>query len=282
MDTCALDEAVSRALAALERRKLPAPAALYSLGTGAEVLASRLERAARVPFSKLDGAPPAWAETLLHHGSLAGLPVWLLDHAPLEPEPDEPPWQRAFPIWLAAAAGASTLLHTTAGSSLAADVPAGTLGLVTDHVNASGTTPLVGLRGSRLGPQFPDQTRVHDPELRRAACELGLRLGLAMREVVAACTLGPSLETPAERRCLARAGAQVSAQGLAAPLVASAHAGLGGLAIVVVTHEGDGELDIARIAARSEALAPALHDLLVELAGDVQRRARERLDEEGR
>jgi purine nucleoside phosphorylase len=103
---------------------------------------------------------------------------------------------------------------------------------------------------------------------------------LAVREVVAACTLGPSLETPAERRLLARAGAEVSAQGLAPTLIASAHAGLGGLTIVVVTHEGEAELDIAKSAARSDALAPALDDLLVQLSEEVQRRARARLEEE--
>jgi purine nucleoside phosphorylase len=86
---------------------------------------------------------------------------------------------------------------------------------------------------------------------------------------VAACTLGPALETPAERRFLrAHRRRGVSAQGLADVLIASAHAGLGGLTIVVVTHQGEGEIDIAKIAARSEALAPALDDLLVRLASE--------------
>lgn len=278
---CALDEAVSRALVSLERRKLGTPAALYLLATGLGTLPSRLQSAGRLPLSKVEGAPERWRETVLHHGVLEGSAVWLVEHAPDEPGPGDPPWHGAFPVWLAAAAGASTLVHATAGVSLdPAAFPAGTFALVRDHWNASGTTPLVGLGRSRIGAQFPDQTRVHDPELRRAAAEIAAKLGVAAREAVAAGTLGPSLETPAEREWLARGGAHVSAQGLAEVLVAAAHSGLGGLSIVAVVDDGAGELDLARIAARSAALAPALDDLLVGIARDVERRARARVEEQ--
>jgi purine nucleoside phosphorylase len=276
---CELDEAVSRALVSLERRKLGAPAALYLLATGLGTLPSRLESAGRLPFSKVEGAPERWRDVVLHFGTLGGGAAWLVEHAPADAGSGEPGWHSAFPVWLAAAAGASTLLHATAGAALdPAQFPAGTLALVRDHWNASGATPLLGLGRSRLGAQFPDQTRVHDPELRRAAAEIARKLGLAAREAVAACTLGPALETPAERAWLARGGAHVSAQSLADVLVAAAHAGLGGLTIVAVVEDG-GELDLAKIAARSRALAPALDDLLVALAGEVERRARDRIEE---
>jgi hypothetical protein len=78
-----------------------------------------------------------------------------------------------------------------------------------------------------------------------------------------------------------RAGAQVSAQDLAPVLLAAAHAGLGGLAIAIVVHEGDEAIDIAQVAARAEALAPALDDLLAALATAVQREARARLEDGG-
>lgn len=280
MNVSLLDATVERALAAGQRSLSIRPVALYLLSTGVDVLAGRLEKAGRLPLSKLTGTPPEWSDSLLHFGLLRGLPVWLLENAPTESELGAPPWTSAFPVWLAAAAGASTLITTSAGSSLdAANAPIGTLALVRDHINLSGTTPLLALGSSRLGAQFPDQSRVHDAPLRRGALDICARLGLHARELVVAGTLGPTLETPAERRWMKLAGAEVSAMGLSSTLIAAAHAGLGGLSIVAVVHSDDGAIDIAQIAARSEALAPALDELLTELASDVQRSARARLDE---
>ncbi|MCC7013562.1 MAG: hypothetical protein IT454_13440 [Planctomycetes bacterium] len=283
MQASQLDDAVARAVKSSERSVALRPVALYLLSTGVDVLSGRLERGGRVPLERIEGVPASWAHALLHFGWLRGLPVWLIENAPVEPAISEPAWAGAFPVWWAAAMGASTLVTCCAGSSLDnASAPAGTIALVRDHINLSGSTPLLGVGASELGAQFPDQSRVHETELIRAAKQAAERLGLNARECIAACTLGPTLETPAEQRWMARAGAHVSAQGMALPLIAAAHAGLGGLALVVVVQEAEAALDIAKIAARSEALAPALDDLLTELALDVQRVARARLDEVGR
>ena len=154
--------------------------------------------------------------------------------------------------------------------------PAGTFTLVRDHINLSGSSPLIGLGESRLGPLFPDLTGLHDPLLRRQVLEAAERLGLSACEVVAACTAGPSLETPAERSWYARAGAEVSCQNLAAPLLAAAHAGLSVLAIINVIDAGERPSDLARIASAADSMAPALEDLLlgcVPLLAERQRRS---------
>lgn len=283
MDDSSFDDAVFGAAAALRERGVPAPHALLLLGTGVGVLPGRLESAGRIPLEVAKGLPPAWEGALLHYGELQGLPVWLLEDAAADPLPDDPPWAAAFPVWLAAAAGAASLIHTTAGSALDAgedSLPVGAFALVSDHVNLSGTTPLLGLGDTRLGPLFPDQTTVHDAFLRDSARRTCEQLGLAGIEAVAACTNGPALDTPAERRWFAGTGARVSAQGLATPLLAAAHAGLGTLAIVLVTDEGDDPVDIARVAAVSGELAPALDDLLFAVAKDAQERATEDLERE--
>ncbi len=283
--TSELDERVERALSAADRAKLPRPAAVLSLATGLGLLSGRLTNAGRLPFSRLDGAPERWRDVLVHHGGLEGSTVWLYEDAPLDAGPADSAWTSVFPLWLAGAAGAATLIHVTAGAATrsVADggLPAGTIALVKDHVNLSGGTPLVGLGQSRLGAQFPDQTRTHDAHLRRHALQICGALGLQASECVAACTLGPTLETPAERRAFAALGAEVSAQRLIEPLHAAAHCGLGVLALVLVVHEGDEELDIARIAARATALAPAVDDLLVQLVRAARTEALER-SREGR
>ena len=273
-----LDLAVRSALRAAGR-ELGAPRALYLLGTGEGLLAQRLARQRRVRFGELDGAPPAWSEVGLFSGELAGHPVWVCEDRIGEPEGARAaaaPWERAFPVWLAAAAGARFLVHTSAGAALAEDGPlgVGALALVSDHLNLSGTTPLAGLGESTLGPLFPDLSRLHHAPLRRAALRRARALGLSAEEAVVACTAGPAAETPAERRFLARAGADVCVQGLAAPLLAAAHAGLSALALVVVAERGPGPARLRSIVAAAGAAAAALEELCSALAPDLARAAR--------
>lgn len=277
--TSPLDDAVFPARAALRERGALAPVALFSAATGLGLLTGRLSRAGRLPLEGVEGVPEAWRGALLHWGELHGLPVWLLED---EPEPcldlDRRPWTRAFPVWLAAAAGASALVQTSAACALS-QLELGTLALASDHLHLGGPSPLTGLGDSRLGPMFPDQSRLHDPHLRADALEQCARLGLHGCEAVFACTASPALETPAEQAWYRAAGADVSVQGLAPTLLAAAHAGLGTLAVGVVVARAGARLDIAGIAAAARRLAPALDDLLSDLAAAAGARASAALDE---
>lgn len=293
MPTSPLDAAVESARAALGNRNVPAPEALVFPATGIGILPGRLARGGKLPFARVDGVPRMWRSSVLSWGDFHGLAVWMLDDAPLEAEDGEPAWHRGFPVWLAAASGATAMLHATAGVALepadnratgagarASRLPIGSLAFWSDHVNLSGGSPLVGIGESQLGPMFPDQTRLHDPHLRRAALDAAARLGVVAHEAVVACTSGPTLDTPAERRFFARTGAAVAVQDLAGPLIAAAHAGLGALGVgVIVAHALD-QVDVARIASLSQAVAPALDDLFWQLAADVQKEIRKRLDED--
>ncbi|MCY2960226.1 MAG: hypothetical protein NTY35_08670 [Planctomycetota bacterium] len=277
MTQSALDSAVDLAMAALKRRETAEPQALLLLATGSATFATRLAGLERVPFSRLDGAPAAWREATLYTGRLGDLSVWLVDDAPGaaedggREEPGEPAWARGFPVWLAAAAGASVMVHASAGYALESDrkITPGMLALVRDHVNFSGRTPLYALGASELGPLFPDTSQLHNADLREAALKLADRLGVKAAEAVAACVAGPCLETAAERRFWARAGADVAVQELQNPLIAAAHAGFAALAIVCVTDAGEGASDVKGIVMRADALAAALEDLLVALSGDI-------------
>lgn len=293
MSSSPLDIACHTALKDAETRRVPAPAALLFLATGAGTLSASLRSGARLPLGRLRGVPDAWHDTMLHTGELGGSPVWLIEDAPGAPDQgsnrpfDEPPWVRAFPCWLAAQAGAAVCIHTSAGVALLAEpigertrvdagpsvqrsrVDAGSLALVTDHINLSGRSPLVGLGDSKLGPMFPDTSALHHVALRKHASTILAQLGVPFAETVAACTLGPTLETPAERAYWARTGAGVAVQNLADPLLACAHAGLAVLSVVAVTDRGEGVQDLRRIVAAVEKLAPALEDLLVRLGPEL-------------
>jgi purine nucleoside phosphorylase len=270
-----LDQTVRRLRAQLDDRKIPSPRVLLLSATGIAAWPDHLQASTELPLAELDAVPEPWNSCVLHAGMLGETPAWLIEDLsgdPLEIEPDRA-WVRALPIWLAAASGAVLCIHTSAGSALAGEGDAasplspGSFAVVRDHVNLSGGTPLLGLGGSRLGPLFPDQTRLHHLGLRRALLEHADRLGIPAHEAVAACTAGPALETPAERRMLGRLGAEVAVQSLAGPLISAAHAGLSVLAVVAVTDAG--AVEVASLLEAAADAEPRLEQLLGSLFEEI-------------
>jgi len=284
MPPATLDSNVDAALAGLQAQEFPTPEILYLLGTGLGTLPGALSGERELSLSELPGVPPAWREAQLLAGNLGGARVWLLEDAPGllesgEGEAGAEPWHRAYPVWLAAAAGATVCVITAAGGSVTADLPSGELAILGDHINLSGATPLQGLGETRLGPLFPDQSKLHHEGLRALALDHARAQGLRLSERVCACVTGPALVTPAERRWIASSGGDVFVQGLADPLLACAHSGLVVVALVAVTDDSDKPLRIADLVARSEACAPALEEVLARLSGSLAEVARE-LEEE--
>jgi purine-nucleoside phosphorylase len=264
-----LDSAIRRARASALARLEP-PDALILAATGVGMLPERLTDAAVLDARELDGAPEAWAGSRIVGGRLGELSVWMLD--------DEnpglsggPAWAGGFPVWLAASAGARVCVHTSAGRALAGPRAAG-LAVASDHLRFGDANPLRGLGTNDLGPMFPDLSLLHDRELRGAATKRASALGLDLPAVVAACTPGPSLLTPAEADMLAALGAGVSVQSLSAPLLAAGHAGVRVLALIAVTDPGERPIDLRVLLERAEALAPSLEDLVTALVPDLARR----------
>ena len=278
-----LDATVKRALQAFSEAGVPRPAVLFLMATGAEPLVERLRGSAEHALDGLVSLPAPWNAAVLHAGRLGAVQAWLFDDLSLEPRDARAPgWWSGLPLWLAAAAGASVCVHVSAGTALGEDgsrLAPGSLALLRDHLNLSGSNPLAGLGPSALGPLFPDTSLLHHAGLRVAALERAERLGLAAHEAVGACIGGPALETPAERRMLARLGADVAVQGLAEPLLAAAHAGLRVLSVVAVLDAGPsrpsvgaaGALDVARLVEQALEVQPDLLRLVSALADDLAR-----------
>ncbi|HEX3792283.1 MAG TPA: purine-nucleoside phosphorylase [Pseudonocardiaceae bacterium] len=106
--------------------------------------------------------------------------------------------QVAHGIRAVAAAGVRTVLLTNAAGGLRADMSVGQPVLISDHLNLTATSPLVG-------PRFFDLTDLYSPRLRSAATEIDPSLA----EGVYAGLPGPHFETPAEIRMLRTLGADL-------------------------------------------------------------------------
>lgn len=110
-------------------------------------------------------------------------------------------------VEVAATLGATTFVVTNAAGGLEPSWTPGDLMLITDHVNLTGTSPLLGvLRGD--APVFLDMAGAYDADLRALATEVAAGRDVVLREGVYAGLLGPTYETPAEVRMLRTLGAQ--------------------------------------------------------------------------
>jgi purine-nucleoside phosphorylase len=184
------------------------PAAAIVLGSGLGTLADRLTNVRRVPYAEIPGfhAPAVEGHRgELLCGTLGGREVLALAGR-FHMYEGHSAQVAAFPIRVVHALGAKVLFVSNAAGGINRAFTPGTLMLITDHLNLQFRNPLEGL----LEPgdiRFPDMSAPYAPRLQAlleaAAAEGGLTLGRG----VYAGLLGPTYETLAEVRMLAKLGA---------------------------------------------------------------------------
>lgn len=175
------------------------------LGSGLKDFRTQVQEAIEVPFAEVPGWPVPKVEG--HGGSLVvgrvgGTPVACLTGRVHLYEG----WRSADAVRAVRTLrmlGIGAFLLTNAAGGIGDDMAAGDLMVLTDHLNLTGGSPLIGPHEAAFGPRFPDQTRVYSPRLRTLLQQGGARL----RPGVYAGLLGPSYETPAEVRMLKTLGA---------------------------------------------------------------------------
>ena len=159
----------------------------------------------------------------------------------------------------AVAAGCRLLLLTNAAGGVDPEMVVGGPVLVSDHLNLTGRSPLVG-------PEFVDISDLYSAHVRAIAREIDPTLP----EAVYAAFHGPMYETPAEIRMARTLGAGLVGMSTALEAIAAKALGAEVAAISLVTNPAAGvvaePIDHADVLARGKAAAGALGDLLAELA----------------
>ncbi len=178
------------------------------LGSGLGGVADQLEDATRIPFEEIPEFPPATVEGhagAVVIGSLEGVPVVALQGRFHLYEGHDAALA-AFPVRVMAAMGARALLVTNAAGGVHPDFTAGDLMLIEDHINLTGRNPLVGpvVEGDL---RFPDMTEPYDRAFKDAASGFARQAKIKLARGVYLAVLGPSYETAAEIRMLAKLGA---------------------------------------------------------------------------
>jgi purine-nucleoside phosphorylase len=138
--------------------------------------------------------------------------------------------------------GVKTLILTNAAGGINTGFSSGALMVIDDHINLTGSNPLVGPNEERFGPRFPDMTEVYSRRLRAIADEAARAAGLEAPHGVYAALSGPSYETPAEIRYLRTIGADAVGMSTAVEAIAARHMGIEVLGISCISNMAAGVL----------------------------------------
>jgi len=185
------------------RSIIETPRLAIVLGSGLGGLVDVIRDRVIVPYAEIPGL------TDIHVAGQAGeLVVGALDDVPVvilagrfHVYEGHSPKLAGFPVRIAHAMGARTLLVTNAAGGINRSFVPGDFMIITDHLNLSGVSPLTGPQDDG-DIRFPDMSDPYDASLRDQLRAAALALGIIVREGVYAGVQGPSYETRAEIKML--------------------------------------------------------------------------------
>jgi purine-nucleoside phosphorylase len=230
MDTVDV-EAVAAVLA--ERLDGRRPRVLMTLGSGLGGLADGIADAVVIPNRDIglpDPTVPGHAGRLVC-GTLGGLEV-LAQQGRVHLYEGVSVGTVTAGVEAAAMVGVETFVVTNAAGGLNASYQPGDLMLITDQLNLTGTSPLVGL----AQPHFLDMAGAYDAALRQRAHAVAERRGQRLHDGVYAGLVGPAFETPAEVAMLGTLGADAVGMSTVSEVIAARAHGLRVVGFSLITN----------------------------------------------
>jgi xanthosine phosphorylase len=226
--------------AGLIRAKLPgfAPKLAVILGSGLGAVADLIEEQARTPYTDLPGFPrPAVAghEGLMRLGTVGGVPViFLKGRVHLYEGGDFAPLRNM--IRTLKKLGVENLFITNAAGSLMREYGPGSVVAIRDHINLTGTNPLMGPNDDEWGPRFPPMENAWDADLRARLLAAAKKAGVDLGTGVYCQFLGPTFETPAEIGMAKAIGADLVGMSTVTDNIIARHCGLKCVGVSAVTN----------------------------------------------
>lgn len=218
------------------------PKIVLVLGSGLGGLSEKFTEACGANYENIPGFPTA---TVMGHGGrlvwgkFRGVPAIAMEGR-FHFYEGYSQRQLAFPIWVMAAMGAKVLVVTNAAGGINPSFEVGDLMLITDHINMSGSNPLIGTNPQRFGPRFPDMSQAYDPKYRQLAFKAASALNIKLQQGVYLSVSGPCFETPAEISVYGRLGADAVGMSTVPEVIIAVHAGIKVLGISCITNMAAG------------------------------------------
>ena len=215
------------------------------LGSGLGDYADRIENAVKIPYSAIPNFPVSTVDGHAGQfvlGSCKGKKVIAMQGRVHYYE-GYTQKEITLTIRIMKRIGVRKVLLTNAAGGVNRSFAPGTLMMIRDHINFSGSNPLIGRNFEEDGPRFPDVSRVYQKELRQKLKVLAEQEGIHLEEGVYMMFSGPCYETPAEVRMAGIVGADAVGMSTVLEAIVCAHCGIPVLGISCITNYAAGILD---------------------------------------
>lgn len=242
------------------------------LGTGLSSLADEITAVATLSYRDIPHFPVSTVEShkgQLVLGHLEGIPVVAMAGR-FHYYEGYSMKEVTFPIRVMRALGVQHLVISNAAGSTNADIKAGDLVFIRDHINLHAENPLRGSNDDRLGPRFPDMLHAYDPQWIKQGLAIAQAVDIRAHAGVYLGLQGPNLETPAEYRFAHIIGADVVGMSTVPEVLVARHGGLPVTVISVATNEcypieNLKETTVEEVIAVAQGAAPKMMQVVKEL-----------------
>ncbi len=230
-------ERLNETVSYLQKRVGTRPAVGMILGSGLGELAQDVEDATVIPYGDIPNftvsTAPGHAGNLVF-GRLSGQDVMLMQGR-LHTYEGYSQQQVTFPVRAMKAMGCGTLVVTCASGGLNKAFKGGDIMLISDHINLTGSNPLIGPNDPDVGPRFPVMFDAYRPELRALALQAASSQGIRLQEGVYAGIQGPVFFTRAELRYLQIIGADALGMSTVPETIVAVHSGMKVLGLALIS-----------------------------------------------
>lgn len=142
----------------------------------------------------------------------------------------------AVPVRVLATLGIKRLIVTNAAGSIRPEMPAGSLMMITDHINFTGQNALIGPNADRYGPRFHDVSEAYTPSLQQKMLAAAQAAKVKLHSGVYVQATGPNFETPAEIKAFGAMGADAVGMSTVPEVLVATHAGMEVAGLSLITN----------------------------------------------
>ena len=211
------------------RDRIPfVPKTALVLGSGLGDYAEHFPVEGEIPYREIEGFPVSTVQG--HKGRfvfahVGEVPVVMMQGRVHYYE-GYPMTDVVLPIRLMRRMGAEILFLTNAAGGVNYDFQAGDFMMITDQISSFVPSPLIGPNSEKLGPRFPDMSRIYDRDLQEILRNTARELGIPLREGTYLQLTGPNFESPHEVKMCRILGAAAVGMSTACEAVAANHMGM--------------------------------------------------------
>lgn len=141
-----------------------------------------------------------------------------------------------FPTRVLGVMGVKTLILTNSAGGCGEGMQAGDLMIIEDHLNLTGTNPLIGPNLGELGPRFPDMSEAYNKELCQKLESVFQKTKVRYKKGIYGGLSGPTYETPAEVQYLKKIGCSAVGMSTVAECIIANHMGMRVAGISCITN----------------------------------------------